>query len=69
LFVRNGLNIAIKDYDSGVTAINGMLKGEVDIAEAAEFPFVRTVFQKEEIGVIAVNDKFENDYNPVKEKA
>ena len=62
LFARNGLNIAIKDYDSGVTAINGMLKGEVDIAEAAEFPFVRAVFQKEQIWVIAVNDKFENDY-------
>jgi NitT/TauT family transport system substrate-binding protein len=62
LFARNGLNIAIKDYDSGVTAVNGMLKGEVAIAEAAEFPFVRTVFQKEQICVFACNDKFENDY-------
>ena len=62
LFVRNSLNIAIKDYDSGMTAVNGMLKGEVGIAEAAEFPFVRTVFQKEQIWVIACNDKFENDY-------
>jgi NitT/TauT family transport system substrate-binding protein len=62
LFARNGLNIAIKDYDSGVTAVDGMLKGEVGIAEAAEFPFVRTVFQKEQICIIACNDKFENDY-------
>jgi len=62
LFARNVLNIAIKDYDSGVTAVNGMLKGEVGIAEAAEFPFVRTLFQKEQICVIACNDKFENDY-------
>jgi NitT/TauT family transport system substrate-binding protein len=61
-FARNGLNIAIKDYDSGVTAVNGMLKGEVGIAEAAEFPFVRTVFRKEQICVIACNDRFENDY-------
>ena len=62
LFARNGLNIAIKNYDSGMTSVNGMLKGEVGIAETAEFPFVRTVFQKEEICVIACNDKFENDY-------
>jgi NitT/TauT family transport system substrate-binding protein len=39
-----------------------MLKGEADIAEAAEFPFVRKVFQKEGILIIACNDKFENDY-------
>ena len=62
LFSRNNLNIAIKDYDTGVTAISGMLKGEVDIAEAAEFPFVRAVFQKEKIRIITCNDKFENDY-------
>ena len=61
-FVGNGLNIVIKDYDSGVTSINGMLKGEVDIAEAAEFPFVRSILQKEKICIIACNDKFENDY-------
>jgi NitT/TauT family transport system substrate-binding protein len=61
-FVKNGLHVQIKDYDSGVTAINGLLKGEADIAEAAEFPFVRAVFQKEKIRVIACNDKFENDY-------
>jgi NitT/TauT family transport system substrate-binding protein len=45
-----------------VTAINGMLRGEVDIAEAAEFPFVRVVFQKEQVDIISCNDKFENDY-------
>ncbi len=61
-FADQGLSIVIKDYDSGVTAINGMLKGEADIAEAAEFPFVRAVFQNENIRVIACSDKFENDY-------
>jgi len=61
-FVNNGLHIVIKDYDTGVTAINGMLKGDVDIAGTAEFPFVRAIFQKEKIVVIACKDKFENDY-------
>jgi NitT/TauT family transport system substrate-binding protein len=61
-FAQNGLRISIKDYDTGVTAIRGMLNGEVDIAEAAEFPFVKAVFEKKEIVIIAGNDKFENDY-------
>jgi NitT/TauT family transport system substrate-binding protein len=61
-FVKNGLHLVIKDYDTGVTAINAMSKGEVDIAGAAEFPFVRTVFQKEKIVAIGCSDKFENDY-------
>ena len=61
-FADHGLHIVLKEYDSGVTAINAMLKGEVDIAEAAEFPFVRAVFQKEKILVIACNDRFENNY-------
>lgn len=61
-FANNGLLIAIKDYDTGVTAIKGLLNGEVNIAGAAEFPVVRAVFQKEDVRVIACNDKFENDY-------
>src|SRR5512135_613273 len=62
LFVNNGLNVVMKDYDSGVTAMNAMLKGEADVAGAAEFPVVRTLFQKEDVRIIACYDKFENDY-------
>ena len=61
-FVNNGLHVVIKDYDTGVAAIKGLLNGEVDIAEAAEFPFIGAVFRKEEIRAIACNDKFENDH-------
>ncbi len=62
LFAKHGLKVTLKDYDTGVSALNGMLKGEADISESAEFPFVRAVFQKEKILAIACNDKFENDY-------
>ncbi|MEW6667570.1 MAG: NrtA/SsuA/CpmA family ABC transporter substrate-binding protein [Thermodesulfobacteriota bacterium] len=62
VFADHGLHIVIKEYDTGVSAIQGMLKGEVDVAEAAEFPLVRAIFQKADIRVIACNDKFENDY-------
>lgn len=43
--MRNGLDVQIKDYDSGISAINALLKGEVDIAGSAEFPFVGAAFQ------------------------
>ena len=51
---EHGLRVVIKDYDSGVTAINGMLKGEADIEESAEFPFVRAVFRKENLRLIGL---------------
>lgn len=61
-FIKNHVNVSIKNYDSGVTSINGLLSGEVQIAEAAEFPFVNAVCKNYSLSVIGVNDKFENDY-------
>lgn len=61
-FAEQGLKVMIKEYDSGASSIAGMLRGEADIAEAAEFPFVRAVLEGIEIAVLACNDKFENDY-------
>lgn len=61
-FTNNNLLVTIRDYDTGVTAIQGLLNNEVDVAEAAEFPVVRAISRKEELRIIACNDKFENDY-------
>jgi len=61
-FAENDLEVSIKDYDSGVTAVQGLLEGEVDLAAASEFPVVRVLLQKEPLSVIVSNDKFENDY-------
>lgn len=61
-FGQNGLKVAIKDYDTGAATIAALTKGEVDVAEAAEFPLVNAAFQKQPVRIIAVNDKFENDY-------
>ncbi|MGA2682078.1 MAG: NrtA/SsuA/CpmA family ABC transporter substrate-binding protein [Candidatus Bathyarchaeia archaeon] len=36
-FSANGLNVTFKSYGSGFAAVNGMLKGEVDIALSSEF--------------------------------
>lgn len=61
-FAAQGLQVVIKDHDTGVAALQGLLQGEADIAEAAEFPFVRALFQKENVMIVGCNDKFENDY-------
>jgi len=61
-FTRNGLHVIIKDYDSGVTSIHGLLDGEVDLAVAAEFPVVKALIQTSPLSIIASSDKFENDY-------
>jgi NitT/TauT family transport system substrate-binding protein len=49
-FSRNGLNITSRQYDSGVGALDGMLKGEADIVVGTnEFPLVGQAFRKERI--------------------
>ncbi len=62
LFARNGLQVSIKNYDSGATAAAGMLNVEADIALAAEFPIVRQVFNKKDIIGFGTVTKYENTY-------
>lgn len=61
-FSANGLNVEIKEYDSGATAIDRLLADDVDLAGAAEFPVAKALVQKKPLGIIASYDKFENDY-------
>ena len=61
-FGNNGLNVTIKNFDSGATSINALLNGDAAIAEGAEFPFVNAICNNNSISVITINDKFENDY-------
>ncbi|MBM2830951.1 MAG: PBPb protein [Dehalococcoidia bacterium] len=58
-FEANGLQITIKDnYPSGAAAVEGMMKGEVDIATAAELAIVRRAFAKERILTLTSIDMF-----------
>ena len=61
-FIGNGLKVAIKDYDSGLAAVNGLLKNEVDMAGAAEFAMVDKAFRKERLRVIGILDRFQFVY-------
>jgi NitT/TauT family transport system substrate-binding protein len=63
LFSRNGLNVTSLKYDTGVGALDGMLKGEADIAVGTnEFPLVGRAFQKENISTIGCIAKSEFIY-------
>jgi ABC-type nitrate/sulfonate/bicarbonate transport system substrate-binding protein len=61
-FTGNGLNVTVRDYDFGALALNGMLRGEADIALATEFPLVVKAFQKEKVLTIGSIGKFEFVY-------
>lgn len=51
-FRKNGLDVTIRDYTSGAAAVEGMLKGEVDIATSSEFVIVQNAFRKQPIRTI-----------------
>ena len=61
-FAHNGLDIVLKDYDSGAAAAAGMLNDEADIALAAEFPIVRQIFNNKDIINFGTVTKYENTY-------
>jgi NitT/TauT family transport system substrate-binding protein len=62
-FSRNGLNVTLRKYDTGVGSLDGMLNGEADITVGVtEFPTVGRAFQKEKIRTIGTIAKTEQIY-------
>jgi NitT/TauT family transport system substrate-binding protein len=53
-FTGNGLSVTIKDYASGMAAVNAMLNGEVDVATASEYVIVQNAFKKQAISSMGV---------------
>lgn len=60
-FANNGLDVTLKPYDTGPSAVGALLKGEVDIAGTAEYPFVHLVLDKEPVRILSSVDRFENN--------
>jgi NitT/TauT family transport system substrate-binding protein len=56
-FVNNRVKVAFKDYDTGVAAVEGLLKGEVDVALTMEFVIVGKSLQKQDVLTLATIDK------------
>ncbi len=61
-FADNGLNVSVRDYDTGAAAFNGSLSGEVDIGIPAEYPLVGSAFKRETMSAIASIDKVQYFY-------
>ena len=58
----NGLEIILKEYDSGAAAAAGMTNAEADVALAAEFPIVGQVFDNQDIMNLGTITRYENTY-------
>jgi ABC-type nitrate/sulfonate/bicarbonate transport system substrate-binding protein len=52
-FARNDLAVDIRDYESGVAAVNELKAGKVDVATAAEFVFVNNAFTRPDLRIIS----------------
>jgi ABC-type nitrate/sulfonate/bicarbonate transport system substrate-binding protein len=61
-FADNGLNVTIKNYDSGLNAVNGLIASEVDIAAGSEFVLVGKAFKNEKISAIGSINKYQSHY-------
>ena len=61
-FAANGLDVHLRQYDSGAAAADAMLKKEVDMATATEFVIVGKALKKEKILDIGTIAGFQNEF-------
>lgn len=52
-FEQNGLDIDIKEYESGLVAVEHLLQGDVDIATAADFVFMNKSLDRSDLRTMA----------------
>ncbi len=61
-FAGNGLNVTLReDYPSGVGPVIDMTSGRLDISVSAEYPVIAQVFNKKNISIFGVIDKYQNE--------
>lgn len=61
-FSDNGLRVDVKNYPTGVETTAALMRGDVGIAWAAEFPLVHRAFAKEEISILATLSRVSDQY-------
>jgi len=59
-FAKEGLKATVKDYPSGVRALDGLLAGEVDVVSTAEVPAVFASFTRNDFSILASISAFDN---------
>jgi NitT/TauT family transport system substrate-binding protein len=57
LFAGNGIDVTVRDYDTGAASLDGLVKREVDLAVPAEYALVGKAFNKDKIRALASIDK------------
>jgi len=67
-FAAEGLTVQPTDYVSGVRAVDGLLKGEVDVATSAEVPAVAASFARRDFRVFTTIAASENENRLVARK-
>lgn len=60
-FKEQGLNVIYTSFPSGKRALNGMFRGEVDIAVTAEGPIVFNSLERQDFSIIATIGTSSND--------
>lgn len=58
-FAKNGLDLTVLNYDSGVSAVKSLLRGDVEIATAAEFVLVNNIFDSPDLRILAAIDSID----------
>lgn len=62
-FEMNGLNLTLREYDSGAGSLEGVVKGDADIAVGvSEFPLVKAAFENKRVRALGIIDKGEFTY-------
>lgn len=61
-FEGNNLNVTLKNYTTGLLAVNGLVKNEVDIATAADFVVVGKAMANKTVSAIGTIDKYSTSY-------
>jgi len=61
-FAANGLDVTLRDYVTGVAAVEAMKAGKVDIAAASEFVVVGKSLKNDKLRIFASIAKTQDDY-------
>jgi NitT/TauT family transport system substrate-binding protein len=61
-FAKNGLNVTVKTYDTGLSSVNGLLGGESHLATISEYVYVSKIFSGENLTALGSIAKTDNEY-------
>ena len=62
IFDKNGLHVLVADgYPDGTGPVRDMTEGTLDFSVSAEYPVIASIFDGENISIVATIDKYQNE--------